>query len=129
MFFFRNSYYRIFKSPFLVHNKGSFIELAVTGIYCLALNCLCLVWVSLLTTHWSSVVQPPPITRAGYAIPLCQTKKAILFVCLLWLFLLVTMCVLSLSLYPSWHAPGGSNSSLFLLGGMSSQQDISPKRI
>ena len=55
-------------------------------------------WVSLLTTYWSSVVQPPPLTYAGCATPLCQTKKAILFVCLLWLFLPVTVCVLSLSL-------------------------------
>ena len=31
------------------------------------------------------------------------------------------------SLYPSWHAPSGSNSSLLLLGGKSSQQDIAPK--
>ena len=36
--------------------------------------------------------------------------------------------VCAFSLYPSWHAPSGSNSSLLLLGGMSSQQDISPKR-
>ena len=50
------------------------------------------------TTYWSSVVQPPPLTFAGCAAPLCQTKKAILFVCLLWLFLPVTVCVLSLSL-------------------------------
>ena len=35
--------------------------------------------------------------------------------------------VLSLSSYPSWHAPSGSNSSLLFLDGMSSQQDISPK--
>ena len=35
---------------------------------------------------------------------------------------------LSLSLYPLWHAPSGSHLPLLLLGGMSSQQDISPKR-
>ena len=58
-----------------------------------------------------------------------QTKKIILFVCLPWLFYpLQCVCSLSLSLYPSWHALGGSNLSLLLLGGMSSQQDISPKR-
>ena len=50
------------------------------------------------TTYWSSVVQPPPLTCAGCAAPLCHTKNAILFVCLLWLFLLVIVCVLSLSL-------------------------------
>ena len=73
------------------------------------------------------MVQPPPLTYADCAAPLCQTKKTILFVYLLWLFLPVTVCVLSLSFFPSWHTPGVSNSSLLLLGSMSSQQDISPK--
>ena len=36
--------------------------------------------------------------------------------------------VCALSLYLSWYAPSGSNSSLLLLGGMSSQQDISSKK-
>ena len=36
------------------------------------------------------------------------------------------VCVLFL--YSLWHAPSGSNSSLLLLGGMSSQQDISPQK-
>ena len=36
--------------------------------------------------------------------------------------------VCALSLYPLWHAPSGSNSTLLLLGGTSSQQDISPQR-
>ena len=31
--------------------------------------------------------------------------------------------------YPSWHAPSDPNSFFPLLGGMSSQQDISPKRV
>ena len=39
-----------------------------------------------------------------------------------------TVWVLFLSSYPSWHAPSGPSSSLLPLGGMSSQQDISPKR-
>jgi len=34
-----------------------------------------------------------------------------------------------LSYYPSWLTPSGSNSSFPLLSGMSSQQDISPKRV
>ena len=41
---------------------------------------------------------------------------------------LATVWVLFLSSYPSWHAPSGPSSSLLPLGGMSSQQDISPKR-
>ena len=103
MFFSRNSYYRDFSNPpiFSVHSKGSFIEPTVTGI--LALNYLCLVWVSLSTTYWSSVVQPPLFTYVGCAAPLCQTKKAILFVCLLWFFLPVTVCVLSLSTPHGMH--------------------------
>ena len=60
-------------------------------------------WVSLSTTYWSSVVQPPPLTYAGCAALLCQIKKAILLICLLWLFLLVTVCVLSLSIPHGMH--------------------------
>ena len=60
-------------------------------------------WVSLLTTYWLSVVQPPPLTCAGCAVPPCQTKKTILFVCLLWLFLPITVCVLSLSIPHGMH--------------------------
>ena len=53
----------------------------------------------------------------------------ILLVCLLWhSYLLRYGCSFSLSLYPLWHAPNGFNSSLLLLGGMSSQQDISPQK-
>ena len=67
--------------------------------------------------HWS-IYMPLPIARQ---------KKTILFFCLPWHpFLLWSGCLLSS--YPSWHAPGGSNSTLLLLGGMSSQQDTSPKR-
>ena len=71
----------------------------------------------LVNHHWSVCV-PLPITRQ---------RKTILFVCLPWHpFLLWSGCLLSP--YPSWHAPSGSNSVLLLLGGMSSQQDTSPKR-
>ena len=60
-------------------------------------------WVSLPTTYWSSVVQPPPLTCVGCASPFCQTKNAILFVCLPWLFLSITVCVLSLSFPHGMH--------------------------
>ena len=61
-------------------------------------------WVSLSTTYWSLVVQPPPFTCAGYAPPLCQTKKAILFVYLSWLFYpLQCVCSLSLSIPHGMH--------------------------
>ena len=52
---------------------------------------------SLPTPYWSLVVQPPPLTCAGCAAPLYQTKKDILFVCLPWLFYPL-QCVYSLSL-------------------------------
>ena len=66
---------------------------------------------------------------ASCVTPRYQTKKTILFVCLFAVAPLpATVWILSLSLYPSWYAPSGSNSSLLLLGDMSSQQDISPKR-
>ena len=82
---------------------------------------------SLSTTTDLLVVQPPPLTYAGCATPHHQTKKTILFVCLSWhSYLLWYGC--SLSPYPSWHAPSGSNSSLLLLDGMSSQQNIFPKK-
>ena len=60
------------------------------------------------TTYWSLIVQPPPLTCAGCAAPLCQTKKTILFVYLLWFFLPVTVCVLSLSLSLSLSLMAGT---------------------
>ena len=106
MIFLRNSYYCDFSPiPPSVHCKGSFIwSLSWLVFTVLALNYLCLVWVSLLTTYWSSVVQPPPLTCAGCATPFCQTKKTILFVCLLAVaFLPVTMCVLFLFISHDMH--------------------------
>ena len=76
-------------------------------------------WVSLSTTYWSLVVQPPPLTCADCVAPLYQTKKAIcLFACRSF-STRYSVCVLSFFLYLSWHALSGSNSSLLLLGGMS----------
>ena len=63
-------------------------------------------------------------------VPLLSTRQRrlfCLFACCDFFYLL--WCVCSLSFYSSWHAPGGSNWSLLLLGGMLSQQDISPKRV
>ena len=63
----------------------------------LALNCLFLVWMSLPTTYWSSVVQLPPLTFAGCVTPLCQTKK--LFCLFAYCgFFYPLQCVYSLSL-------------------------------
>ena len=98
-FFPRNSYYCDFESPLPMHSKGSFIQSLLRLIFTvLALNCFCLVWVSLPTISWSSVVQPPPLTCVSCVTPLYQPKKTILFVCLLQLFYPL-QCVCSLSLF------------------------------
>ena len=92
--------------------QGSLIRcLSWLDFTILAFNYLCLVWVYLPTITSSSVLAAPlPITR--------QRRLFCLFVCRDTL----TYCgVSAFSLYPSWHARSGSNSSLLLLGGMSSQ--------
>ena len=107
--------------PFLYTARVFYIMPAMTSFYHFAFNYLCLIWVYLLTTTDSSVL----------AVPLSSPEKEDYFVCLFAMTPLpavVWMLSLSLSLYPSWHAPSGSISSLLLLGGMSFQQDISPKR-
>ena len=83
----------------------------------LALNHLCLVWVYLPTTTGLSVL----------AVLLLPPDKEDYFVYFSTMEPLPTM-VWMLSLYPSWHAPSGFHLPLLLLGSMSSQQDISPKR-
>ena len=89
---------------------------AVTGFYYFVTQ-QPLSGLGVLADHHWSVCVPLPIARK---------KETILFVCLPWHpFLLWSRCLLSP--YPSWHSPNGSNSVLLLLGGMSSQQDTSPK--
>ena len=70
----------------------------------------------------------PTTTDPSVCHSLSPNKRKLfcLFVCHDTLFLL--WCGYLLSLYPSWHAPSGSNSALLILGDMSSQQDTSPKR-
>ena len=63
------------------------------------------------------------------AVPLSITKQRRLFCLLVHRDILIHHNVGILSCYLLWHVPSGSNSSFLLLGGMSSQQDISPKRI
>ena len=114
-----------------MHSKGSFIEPAVTGIYFFSLK-LSLSGVGVLADHLLVI---SGLATTTYLCWLCRSplpEKESYFVCLLAVAFSTRYSVcalsLSLSLYPSWHAPGGSNSSLLLLGGMSSQQDISPER-
>ena len=98
---------------------------AKNSLYSACCDRILLFW-PLTTFVWSGCICRPPLVRLC-ATPHRQTKENYLFVCLPWHpFLLWSECLLSP--YPSWHAPNGSNSALLLLGGMSSQQDTSPKR-
>ena len=63
------------------------------------------------------------------AVPLPITSQRRLFCLLAHRGILFHHGVGILSCYPSWHAPSDSNSSLLLLGSMSSQQDISLKKL
>ena len=62
------------------------------------------------------------------AVPLHSARQRRLFCMFACCGFTTHYNVCALSLYPSWHTPSGSNLSLLLLGGMSSQQDISPKK-
>ena len=101
MFFSRNSYYRVSEIPLFSAQQGVLYR-ACRDWYLLFQPLTAFVWVSLLTTYWSLVVQLPPLTCAGCVAPLCQTKKAILFVaCCGFFYPLQCVCSLSLSLMAS----------------------------
>ena len=98
--------------------KAPFIVSAVTGFYYFGPQ-QPLSGLGVLANHHWSVCVP---------LPIAKQRKTILFVCLPWHpFLLWSECLLSP--YPSWYTPSGSNSTLLLLGGMSFQQNTSPKRV
>ena len=103
--------------PFCTRQMPPFIVPVVTGFYYFGLQ-QPLSGLGVLANHHQFVCVPLPIARQ---------RKTILFVCLPWHPLLLWYGCL-LSPYPSWHASSGSNTALLLLGGMSSQQDTSPKR-
>ena len=78
--------------------RGPLWSLSWLVLTILALNCLCLVWVSLLTTYWSSVV-----ATTTYLCWLCRSPlldKEGYFVCLLAMGFSTrySVCALSLSL-------------------------------
>ena len=56
------------------------------------------------------------------------TRQRRLFCLFAYRGILIHHSVGILSCYPLWHVPSGSNSSFLLLCGMSSQQDITPKK-
>ena len=62
------------------------------------------------------------------AVPLHSARQRRLFCMFACCGFTTHYNVCALFPYPSWHTPSGSNLSLLLLGGMSSQQDIPPKR-
>ena len=87
----------IFRIPFLVHNKGSFIEPAVIDIYCF-IPYLLLSSMGVLANHLLVV---SGLATTTYLCWLCRSPlpdKECYFVCLLAMtFLPITVCVLSLS--------------------------------
>ena len=103
--------------PFCTRQMPPFIVPVVIGFYYFGPQ-QPLSGLGVLANHYWFVCVPLPIARQ---------RKTILFVCLPWHPLLLWYGCL-LSPYPLWHAPSGSNTALLLLGGMSSQQDTSPKR-
>ena len=90
----------IFRIPFLVHNKGSFIEPAVIDIYCF-IPYLLLSSMGVLANHLLVV---SGLATTTYLCWLCRSPlpdKECYFVCLLAMtFLPIIVCVLSLSLSP-----------------------------
>ena len=101
----------------LVHGKGPFIVPTMTGFYYFDPQ-QPLSGLGVLANHHWFVCVP---------LPIAKRKKTIFFVYLSW-YLFLLWCGCLLSPYPSLHASSDSNSALLLLGGMSSQQDTSPKR-
>ena len=115
LFFFSLRKMLCFSIIFSGHGKGLFIVLAVTNVLPL--------W-PLTAFVWSGrTCRPPSLCD----IHPCQTKAG-LFRSSVYRntsFLPRYKCFLSLL---SRHAPNGSPSNLPLLGGLSSQQDVPPKR-
>ena len=107
----RDSYYRDCDPPPCAWQGPFFIVPVMTRFYHLAYNHLCLVWVYLPTTIGPSVLT--------VLLPITRQKR--LFCLFVYHDTLTCYDVGVLSLYPSLHAPSGSNSSLLLLGSMSFQ--------
>ena len=121
----RGSYYYVCDPP-IAHGKVPFYN---------AYRGQLLLFQPLTTFVWSGCpCQPPLVCQSpsqhhlpvlAVPLPIARQRLFCLFVCR---GILTYYGVGAHSSYPSWHAPSGSNSSLLLLGNMSSQQDISPKR-
>ena len=94
----------------------------------LSLNCFCL-GVGVLPNHPLVYQLPSHHHLPMLAMPHPITRQRVLFCLLAHCGIPIRRRVGILSHYPSRHAPSNSNSSFPLLGGMLSQQNISPKRV
>ena len=113
--------------PPTVHDKGPLYNVCRDQL---------LLFQPLTTFVWSGCHYQPPLVRQSLnhhhlpvlAVPFLITRQKRLFCLFVCRGTFTYYGVSVFSLYPSWHTPSGSSSSLLLLSGMSSQQDISTKR-
>ena len=116
---------------FPVHGGGPFYTSCHDGfLLYYPLTAFVWVWVSSVLPDHPLVCQLPshhylPVL----VVPHLITKQRVLFCLLAHCGIPIQIRVGILSHYLSWHAPSDSNSYFPLLGGMSSQQDIFPKRV
>ena len=128
-YFFFSSVLPCSVAPCTVHSWGPFYDVCYDGFLLFyPLTTFVLVWMSFL--DHPLVCRLPihhhlPVLVVPHLIPI--KKSLILFSCSPW-DSHPDEGGHSLSLSP-WRAPSDSNSSFPLLGGMLSQQDISPKRV
>ena len=116
-------------SSFLCNAEGPFYTACHEGFFTiLPLNHFCL-GMGVLSDHPLVCQLPNHHHLPMLAVPHPITKQRVLFCLLAHRGIPIRIRVGILSHYPSWYAPSDSNSSFPLLGGMSSQQDISPKRV
>ena len=109
------------ESPLYIAYRDGFFTI-------LPFNYLCLD-VGVLPDHPLVCLLPNHHHLPVLAVPLPITRQRKLFCLLVHHSILIHHSVHILFYYLLWHAPSGSNSSFPFLGGMSSQQDISPKRV
>ena len=118
-----------FVPPSLLYTaEGPFILPNWRVFTILPFNCFCL-GVGVLPYHPLVCQLPSHHYLPVLVMPHLITKQRILFCLLAHYGIPIRIRVGILSHYPSWHAPSDSNSYFSLLGGMSSQQDIFPKRV
>ena len=108
--------------------RALYILPAVTFFTILPFNYFCLD-LGVLPDHPLVCQLPSHHHLSILVVPLSITRKRKLFCLYVHCGILIHHSVGILSYYPSWYVPSSSNSSFPLLGGMSFQQDIFPKRV